>query len=1043
MNHYYHSRPTRRLHRTGLLWPCVALLMAAPAMAASPRPQPASTYAMAPAHELHGTVTGAKDNSPLPGVSIQVQGTSRGTVTGADGHFTLSVNDNDVLVITLMGYQKQTITIHNQTTLHISMAEAATGLDEVLVVGYGTERKKLNTGAIDHVASASIDQQHNLRVDEALQGQTPGIQVTPTSAQPGEPMKVRIRGTGTIGNANPLYIVDGVPTYDISYLNAADIASMDVAKDAASTAIYGARAANGIIFVTTKKGKRGIISLGYDGFYGVQNPSRKLPLLDAHEYEVIMNEAGINSGRGPYFTLDQVNSAGKGTDWQEAMYNKNAPIQSHAISVTGGNDKSVYASSISYMKQEGVIGFKGQSAYDRLNVRFNSEHDMYKDIVKFGENFTYSLSNKSGVGVGNIYANTVRGIVNTSPLFPVYDSAGNFAKSTWNPDETNPIALMRYQNNNKAKTDRLIGNVYLQAQPIKGLTIRSDFGLDLSYYNYDNYLPTYDLSTNVVNNHTRATMGMQRVATWNWDNTLAYEHSFGKHKFNVLAGMSSLQADTFYVNGYKEDLIIADQDHAVINNGTNEDTKQVYGSHNQMSLLSYFGRIGYNYAEKYLVTAVFRADGSSMFGPNNRFGYFPSISAGWVISNEEFAKRIHGLDFLKVRAGWGQNGNLPLLNWAYLATVSSNYQDYYFGSDESKYVGTSPNQIPNPDLKWETSEQANIGIDGQLFRAFTFSVELYNKTTKDWIIQPPVPVIAGTSAPLVNGGSVRNRGVEVMVGYENNDHPLHWRVNGNIGINRNNVIDIPNTGKVIQGQTGTNYVGGDEYYRAQVGHPIGYFYGLKTNGIFQNEKEVSAYTGKNGLIQPNALPGDVRFADLNGDGIIDSNDKTQIGNPFPKFTYGINAGVNYRGVDLSLFFYGNQGQDVYDGIRDYSRPVSNYTTEILGRWTGEGTSNHLPRMTLGDDKNLNMTRSSDLFVHKASFLRIKSINLGYDLKTLFPRMPMQQCRLYVSGLNLYTFTQYKGMDPEIGYGPDSWSSGVDLGAYPQPKSLLVGLNVKF
>nr|WP_254640205.1 SusC/RagA family TonB-linked outer membrane protein [Chitinophaga sp. GbtcB8] len=637
-------------------------------------------------------------------------------------------------------------------------------------------------------------------------------------------------------------------------------------------------------------------------------------------------------------------------------------------------------------------------------------------------------------------------------MFPVYDSAGNYAKSNFNPDEANPVAIMDYQNQNRSKTDRIVGNAYLEVMPIKGLKLRSDFGLDLNYLNENRFTPVYDLATNIVNLHSRAFQGITQTRTWNWDNTISYQRDFGKHSATVLVGTTANETNVFFVNGYKEDVTIADLDHSIINNGTNEDTKQIYGSRSEDALLSYFGRINYNYDEKYLFTAIFRRDGSTRFGANNRFGSFPAFSAGWVASNEEFMKT-NWLDFLKVRASWGRNGNLPAVyaydniattSYLYMATISSVNQDYYFGNGDVKFTGSSPDRVPNPDLKWETSEQLDLGFDAQLLKDFNVSFDWYRKTTRDWIITVPVPALAGTKPPTVNGGSVKNQGVEVALGYTHRFGELSFGINGNVTLNKNDVIDIPNAEKVIVGDANVPFVGIDEIFRTQQGHPVGYFYGLKTDGIFQNEAEVQSYTGKNGLIQPNAKPGDVRFADLNGDGVIDSRDKTEIGNPNPDVTYGINLNLGYKGFDLSVFLYGVSGNQVFNGVRDYAAPLSNYTTEILGRWHGEGTSNYLPRMTMGDDANQNWTRSSDLFVKDASFLRVRSINLGYDFKKgLFPRLPLQQLRLYVSGSNLFTFTKYKGMDPEVGYGPYPWASGIDVGTYPQPKTVIVGVNARF
>lgn len=994
-------------------------------------------------HALSGKVTTGSDNSPLPGASVRIKGSNAGAITDGNGNFNLQVNDKDSLEVTLVGFTRQVIAVKGLSTLNIQLSESATGLEEIVVVGYGTEKKKLVTGAIDHVNTQQLEQNHALRIDQALQGQTPGVQISANSAQPGESMKVRIRGTSTVGNADPLYIVDGVPTNDISYLNASDISAIDVLKDAASAAIYGSRAANGVVLVTTRKGRSGNMKMGYDMYYGVQNPSHKVSVLNAHDYGVIMNEMAINSGSAAYFSVSELAQLGKGTDWQEAMYNKRAPTQNHTLSLSGGNDRSVFSSSLSYTAQDGVIGFEDQSKFDRITFRINTEHKMYKDIIIFGENLTYAMSKKRGVGVGNIYGNAIRAAFNVSPLFPVYDENGNFGKSTFNVDEANPVAAMFYQNQNKSNTDRIFGDAYLQVSPIKGLTLRSDFGVDLQYTNTRSYTPVYELSTNSVNEHSRATEGRYRTLNWNWDNTISYQREFGQHNVSVLAGTNSNLTEASSLYGYKQDLIKEGLDNAVIDNGTTDSTQRIFGTDSSAALVSYFGRINYSYADKYMFTAVVRSDASSRFGANNRRGTFTSFSAGWVLTNESFID-LDWLNFLKLRAGWGQNGNLPVPYYQYLSTISTQYLGYYFGSGDQPLIGAAPIKISNPDLKWETSEQANIGFDAQLYKDFSLTVDVYRKTTKDWLVPVNIPAVSGAATTYINGGNVRNQGVEISLGYNHTFKDLTVGLNANMGMNKNEVTAIPNKEGIINGLTAVTYPSMPEFYRAQVGFPMGYFYGYTTDGIFQNANEVASYVSKEGnILQPNAQPGDVRFKDMNGDGVIDSKDQGEIGNPYPKFTYGFNVNLGYKGFDFTVALYGSHGNKVWDGTHDFSRPTSNYSTEILGRWTGEGTSNRIPRVTDNSELNQNWIRSSDLYVHNASFLRVKSVNLGYDFKRLLGNIPLQQLRLYVSATNLFTFTSYKGVDPEVGYGPAGWASGVDLGTYPQPKTVLVGLNVKF
>jgi TonB-linked SusC/RagA family outer membrane protein len=996
---------------------------------------------------ISGVVTSADDNQPLIGVGVKIKATTTGTATDVKGAYHVKAKTGDVLEFTYIGFQTLSVTVSEANEISVKMIPMSNALDQVIVVGYGTQIKKVVTGATVHVGGSDLIKNHTLTVDQALQGQAPGVQVTSTSGQPGDALKVRIRGIGTIGNSNPLYVVDGFPTYDISTLNPNDIESLDVLKDAASTAIYGTRAANGVILITTKKGKSGKTQVSFDSYYGLQNPAKKLDLLDAHEYGIIMNEAAVNSGKAPVYTLDQLNQLGAGTDWQKAVTQKNAPIENYSVSASGGNERSIYSSSLSYQKQDGIIGLPGKSNFERISFRMNSDHNLYKDIIKFGQNLTYSHSKQSSIGTGNIYGNSIRGLLNTSPTFPVRNPDGTYGISTVSPEEVNPVASIDYTNNNRTITDRLLGDLFLEATIFKGLKFRSDYGLDLSYNSTNTFIPVYSLGTNNQNTNSTATMGLYRNTRTNWDNSLTYQKSIGKHNLTALVGSTVLRETTFYVSGSKQDLIIPDFNHAIIDNGTNDATQKAFGGITvpEHNILSYFGRINYNYDEKYLLTAIVRRDGSTNFGSNNKYATFPSISAGWVVTSEEFLKNVKWLDFFKIRAGIGQNGNdnVPTSNYyAYLATVSSTYNSYYFNGVKS--TGTVPNKIPNPDLKWETSQQADIGFDATILRDLTITFDWYNKTTKNWLIVAPVPAIVGTGAPTVNGGDVSNKGVEFAVNYQHKFGNLSLGIGGNIAYNKNRVTDIANPEKIIHGATGVLTASTDEFYRAQVGYPIGYFYGLKTDGLFQTQQDVNAYAKNGTLIQPGAQPGDVRFVDLNGDGKIDANDKTMLGDPNPHETFGFNLNAGYKGFDISVQLNGAAGNQIVNGIRTTDRYYSNYTTAILGRWTGPGTSNTIPRVTQADEANNNYGRFSDLYIENGNFLRVKTINIGYDFKKgLLKSLPVQQFRLYLSGTNLFTFTKYKGLDPEVGYGNDGWASGTDLGYYPQPRTVMLGLSIKF
>lgn len=1000
-------------------------------------------YTQSVKQTITGKVLDAKDGTPLPGVNIIVKGTARGAVTGNDGTFSLLADPGETLVISLVGYTKLELPAKAGTPMTIRLETAATGLDELVVVGYGVQKKKVVTGATVHLNNSDLVKNHSISVEQSLQGQAPGVQVTSNSGQPGDPVKFTIRGIGTNGDSKPLFIVDGFPVEDISYLNPSDIASVDVLKDAASTAIYGTRAANGLVMITTQKGRAGNISVSLDASYGLQNPARKLDLLDAQQYAHIMNEAAINSGSVPIYSPDSIARLGKGTDWQDAATLDNAPIQHYSLGLSGGNEHSVFSSSLSYQGQQGIMGLPGRSNFERTSFRINSEHKLYKDIIKTGENLTYAHTRQRGIGTGNIYNNSIRGLLNASPIFPLYNEDGSYGKSPFT-DEINPIGTIDYTQNNKTITDRIVGDIYAAATLIKGLTLRTDFGADISY-NYNNaFIPVYNLGANNTNQHSSASQAMYRNLTWNWDNTLTYQRDFGRHSINVMVGTTAKKFEGYNVGGSMTDLIISDFDHAVISNGRNDSTRKVYGTRSTDALQSYFGRVFYSFNEKYLLTATLRRDGSTKFGANKRYGYFPSFSAGWIATNEPFLKNSSWLNFLKVRGGWGQNGSDRIESFRYLATINSTYRYYYFNNE--KAIGASPDKIPNPNLHWEASEQVDIGFDATLLKDISVTFDWYRKNTRDWLVTAPIPDIVGTGAPTINGGNIENKGIELGINYHHQFGEVSIGIGGNISFNKNVVVDIPNQEGVLHpSYNGVLSSNMDEYYRAQNGLPIGYFYGLKTTGIFQNQQEIDAYTSKGGQkIQPDAQPGDARFADLNGDGVINGDDKTKVGDPNPSQTYGLSLTAGWRGFDLSVLVNGVGGNDIVDGTRAYDRAYNNYTTAVFDRWHGEGTSNTTPRVTLGDELNNNYRRFSDLYVHNGAFLRIKSVNLGYDLKkTLLPHLPMEQCRLYISGLNLFTFTHYHGLDPEVGYGIDPWSAGTDLGYYPQPRTILFGLNVKF
>ncbi len=1005
---------------------------------------------------ISGTVTYGATGEPLAGANVLIKGTMIGTTTDINGSYKLELYDSEViLVFSYIGYQPEEVPVGDQTVIDVGLLFIAEDLEEIVVVGYGVQKKKLSTGATVNVGAGEIDSKHSLRIEQAIQGLTPGVSITANSGQPGESLKVRIRGVGTVGDSDPLYVVDGMPTDDIRYLNPADLESVDILKDAASAAIYGARAANGVILITTKKGQEGQMRVSYDGYYGIQNTPKKLDMLNGQEYCMIMNEAAENSDEDLLFSEAEINAIGEGTNWMDYLFKKNVPTQSHVVSISGGTEKSIYSSSLSYFNQEGIIGSENKSLFERISFRLNTEHKLYKDIVKIGENMVYSHSKVRGVGVGNAYDNTVRNFVNASPIYPAYSDTteDGFGRSSKFPLDANPVAAMHYDDFTIDKFDKLLGNIYTEIEFIRGLTFTSKFGIDLSFQRTNEYIPVYELTVMERNIHSKAKMSIESNFTYNFENYLTYAKTIGRHNFMALVGNTIEEYNKFEVSGEKDDLIIEDFDFAILDNGTNDTTQITNGTKLERALLSYFGRLNYNFDEKYLFAATLRIDGSSRFGPENRYGLFPSFSGGWVISQEDFFN-LGWLNFLKLRASWGQNGNDKISEFVYESLIESQGMDYYFGASESKVVGSAPTQLPNPKIKWETSEQIDIGFDSRFLNGFSIAFDLYKKTTKDWLVVAPISDLAGAEAPYINGGEVENKGFEIDLGYSKYFGEFTFSVNANLAYNKNKVLAINNEEGIIHGEGSILFHGATEFYRAEVGQPIGYFYGLQSDGIFQNQDEIDNYIhvdedNDTTIIQRRAVPGDVKWVDVNNDGkIYYGDDKTFIGDPNPDWFYGFSFNSSYKGFDFSVFLQGVAGNQVAMGMRVHERLWNNYTAEILDRWTGEGTSNRIPRVTLEPGRNYETV--SDLYIQDGNYLKIRSVNIGYDFKkTLLKNFPAQKLRVYISALNLYTFTKYTGLDPEVGYGdydedrPANFSTGIDIGYYPMPRTYLVGLNVNF
>ena len=1020
-----------------------------------------------------GTVTSAADGEPLIGVTVLVKNSNVGTATDIDGNYRIEARKGSVLVFSYVGMQQREIPVTSDR-LDVAMLDDSSTLDDLVVIGYGVQKKKLLTGATSQIDGSDIAKMNTNSPLQAMQGQLAGVNISSNSGQPGESMKVRIRGLGTIGNASPLYLIDGVGG-DISTLNPADIESIDVLKDAASAAIYGAQAANGVVLVTTKKGREGRTKVTFDGYYGIQNVAHKVKMLNAREYMTIMDEQQVADNSDPYDwdsmpSIWRTDAEGNrlgvyDTDWTDQMFKKNASTQSYTIGVTGGNANSTYAMSIGYLNQEGIAGGSKVSDYSRYNFRINSDHKLFGGIVTVGEQVSFVYKKNNGIGTGNQYNNTLRGAFGVSPLIPVYGADGEYYDTTnneWTNGAGNPYGSMMVTNQKENKSTTFTGNVYAQVEPIKNLKLRTVFGAVAGSSEYRSYSPIYRFSIYSYSEHTSVSQNMNRSLGMTWTNTISYDFNIRDHAFNALVGMEAYRYEGTYIGAGQRDLKegFDTWPYAWVSNGTaatSADGLSASGyPHDVSRSVSYFGRLGWNWREKYMVNVTVRGDGSSKFARGHRFGTFPSVSAGWNISSEEFMEASREwLDFLKIRGSWGRVGNQNISNYMYLAPVKVTNTHYFFGEyfgpngsygDYSTTLGNNwgayPNRLGNADLTWETSEQLNFGFDAALFASrLHVNFDWYRKTTKDWLVEAPILATAGAGAPYINGGNVINTGVEIALNW--NDvigKDFAYSIGANFTYNKNKVGSIPTEDGIIHGATNQIYDNAPEFYRAENGHAIGYWWGFQTAGLFQNQREIDEWVADgNGVLQSNVRPGDVRYVDQNHDGVINDDDKIDLGNGVPKFTYGFNINLNWRNFDLGLVATGVAGNKIFQSYRNVVDQKANYTTEVLGRWTGEGTSNRIPRVTNGQINSA----VSDLYLYDGDFLRLSNLTFGYDFAPIMKQKWCSQARLYVQVQNLVTFTKYNGMDPEIGYGTSDWVSGVDLGYYPTPRTILFGVNLGF
>ncbi len=1010
--------------------------------------------------DVSGRVTAKSDGSPLPGVSVIIQGANTGVATNADGRFNIRVpKAGTVLVFSQIGLASQTFTVNNNQSINIEMIEEVGALSEIVVVGYGTQKKSVVTGAISQVKASDLENMPVTRIEQSLQGRTSGLTITAGSGQPGDGATLRVRGTTSINNSEVLYIVDGVQVGGgIDYLNQADIESIEVLKDAASAAIYGARAANGVIIVSTKKGNRnGKMSVNYNTYLGTQAPVRKLELLNATQFATLYNEAEY--ARTPNLATPRFpnpSQYGVGTDWQAAVFNDNAKVQNHELSIAGGGEKSTYYSSFGYFDQDGIVA-TSNSKYKRFTARFNSEHQITKGI-KFGQNIGYTRTNSVGVGTNTEYGSPLGRAINMDPITPLIET--NPAKLNAPPysnqpvvrnsqglpygisegiaqsEILNPIAALAVAQG-RGWSDKVVGNAFVEVEFIKGLKARSQGGVDLAFWGGEGFTPIHYLSptfSTTVNTYSR---NANRGLFWSLENTLSYTGAIQKHHFTALVGYSAQKNKGESQNGSLQGLPVNNLKDASLGFSVPKENRNFGGGEYLNTLNSAFARLTYDFNEKYLFTGIIRRDGSSRFGSNNKYGIFPSGSAGWVVTRESFFPQTRAISFLKIRGSYGITGNDQIGDFRYISTVSGG-RNYTLGTAAGLNIGVSPDALSNPDLQWEETSSADVGLDATLFNNFSLTANWYNKKTTGMLLQIAVPGYVGNNGPIGNIADLTNKGFELELGYNKKLGDFSFRVAANGSFVKNNIVFLGAEKEFLGGQTVTPQ--GLEVTRTKLGYPIGSFFGYRSNGLFQNQSDINNYkNAAGGLIQPNAKPGDIRFVDLNNNGSIEANDREVIGNPTPDFTYGITFNAAYKGFDMVVLGQGVSGNQIFNALRRFDLPASNYTTDILNRWTGEGTSNTMPRLTL-DDSNNNYSRSSSLFLEDGAYFRIKTLQVGYTLPGTFTKKAgINKVRFYVMANNLVTFTKYKGFDPEIGGG----SLGIDRGFYPQARTFYAGLNVGF
>ncbi|UII26417.1 SusC/RagA family TonB-linked outer membrane protein [Fulvivirga maritima] len=1001
---------------------------------------------------ITGVVRDGESREPLPGASVVVANTSIGAITDMNGVFTLDVPEEaTILVISYVGYLSKEVALASQTNIEVALQPDVTQLDELVVLGYDVQTKRDLTGAVATVNPDQIKSLPPSSVEKMLDGRMAGVQVLTDNA-PGGNVTVRVRGYGTVNNNDPLYIIDGVPVSNgLNTINPSDIATIQVLKDAAAASIYGSRAANGVVIITTKTGSSDEAKITFNAYAGVQKAFNLPRMLSAQEYGDMLWQAAENDGTVPSHDiygndpngavipdyLDDAETIPSGdVDWVDAIFDP-AVVQSYNLSVSKGNDKARQAFSIGYFNQEGIIKHTG---FDRFTTRFNSSYKI-KDLLEIGQNFGATYSRTTSVGTNSSLGSIVYNAMQFPSIVPIKDVNGKYAGNPIN-DISNPLGDLERSKDNVRRNIRLLGNVYVGLN-LGDFAVKSNLGIDYHNYNNRNFSPQFDeiLATNNVNSLSTSNSFNYQLT---WSNTLTYNKTIGDHKFDLLLGEESVEFYEESFSGSRQNFFYEDETFRYLSSGTENQLNT--GSASDWALLSFFGKVNYSLKDRYLFSATMRRDGTSRLS-NNNWGTFPAFSAGWVISEESFFN-VQPVSFLKLRGSWGQAGNqqVPVYSTLDSYTLNPYYANYSIdGAQEAAYTGIVPSRVPNADLKWEVTTQSSIGLDvGLLGDRLELTAEYFRKTTDDILIYKPIPITYGgtNDGTWVNGGQMKNSGIELTLGYKGKVSALDYNLGLNITAYKNEMTELNDVAYLGIPTSSLHSVNFDQdISRTQVGKPIGSFYGYEAIGIFKSEEEIAAYG-----LQPDAKPGDLIFKDVTGDGELNANDRTFIGSPHPDMILGLNMNFYYKGFDLALLFNGSFGNDIYNLTKYkthfFNQSAYNKNNEVLGAWTPENPGSEIPRVSL-DDPNNNI-RVSSFYVEDGTYFKLYNVQLGYT----FPSQKGMELRLYGQVNNVFTITGYDGMTPEIGLQSYSNSNrnldiGIDRGLYPPSRTFTLGVNMSF